>query len=372
MKKEYEYLLVGAGLFNAVFAFIARQHGKRCLVIEKRPHLGGNVYCQNIEGIHVHRYGPHIFHTNNKEVWDFVNRFVTFNRFTLCPMANYRGRLFNLPFNMNTFHQIWGVATPAEAKEKIRIQAAEITKEPETLEEQAISLVGRDIYEILIKDYTEKQWGRPCAMLPASIIRRLPVRFTFDNNYFNDIYQGIPEGGYNPLINELLSGVECRTHCNYFDDKSHFDELAEKIVFTGPVDEYFGYKLGHLEYRTLSFEDVIVPTDNYQGNAMVNYTDSSVPYTRIVEHKHFDVNNTEVQEKRVTVITREYPHATKGYNPYYPVNDRHNQLLYKEYSTIAQQCPNVYFAGRLGEYKYTNMDEVVLKSIRYTEKEFNN
>jgi len=371
MKKEYDYLLVGAGLFCSVFAFIAKQHGKRCLVIEKRPHLGGNVYCQNIEGIHVHRYGPHIFHTNSEEVWDFVNRFVTFNRFTLSPIANYRGRLFNLPFNMNTFYQMWGVVTPAEARDRIGLQAAEINKKPENLEEQAICLVGRDIYETLIKGYTEKQWGRPCVELPAFIIRRLPVRYTFDNNYFDDRYQGVPEGGYNSLVNALLQGTECKTNCNYFDDKSHFDELAERIVFTGSVDEYFGYQLGRLEYRSLSFEDIIIHTDNYQGNAMVNYTDDSVPYTRTVEHKHFDMDNTEVQKSQVTVITREYPHAVKDYAPpYYPINDNNNQLLYNEYKTIAKQCPEVYFAGRLGEYKYMNMDEVVLKSIRFSEKEF--
>jgi UDP-galactopyranose mutase (EC 5.4.99.9) len=372
MKKEYHYLLVGAGLFNAVFAFLAKQHGKRCLIIEKRSHIGGNVYCKDIEGIHVHRYGPHIFHTNNQEVWSFVNRFVTFNHFILCPIANYRGRLYNLPFNMNTFYQMWGAATPKEAQSIIRLQTAKITKKPDNLEEQAISLVGRDIYETLIKGYTEKQWGRACNELPAFIIRRLPVRYTFDNNYFSDRYQGIPEGGYNPLINALLHGTEYKINYNYFDDKSHFDELAEKIIFTGPIDEFFGYQLGCLEYRSLSFEDEIIPIYNYQGNAMVNYTDVSEPYTRIIEHKHFDVDNVEVQRKPITIITKEFPKSSTGKNPYYPVNDRRNQSLYMEYKSIAQKHPNVLFAGRLGQYKYMNMDEVIYNSIKLAEKELNN
>ena len=359
--KLYDYLLVGAGLFNAVFAYLAKQRGKRCLVIDKRPHLGGNVHCEEIAGICVHRYGPHIFHTNNKEVWNFVNRFTPFNRFTLCTTARFGNKVYNLPFNMNTFYNMWGAVTPSEAMVKIEEQRNPLKgRTPQNLEEQAICLVGRDIYETLIKGYTEKQWGRPCAELPPFIIRRLPVRFTYDNNYFNDRYQGIPEGGYNRLIEGMLEGIECKTSCNYFDDKSYFDNLADKVVYSGAIDEYFGYRLGHLEYRSLRFETETLSVGNFQGNAIVNYTDISVPFTRIVEHKHFDINNRAVQESPVTVITREYPQAwTVGKEPYYPINDEKNNRLYRQYKVLADQEMNVIFGGRLAEYKYWNMDETL-------------
>lgn len=366
-KHKYDFLLVGAGLFNAVFAWHAKQHDKRCLVIDKRKHLGGNIYCEDIEGIHVHRYGPHIFHTNNNNVWDFVNRFVTFNRFTLCPVANNSGRIYNLPFNMNTFHQLWGVVTPAEAVAKIKEQTSIYADhEPSNLEEQALSVVGHDIYETLIKGYTEKQWGRPCTELPASIIRRLPIRFTYDNNYFNDRYQGVPEGGYNLLIDGLLKDVECRTCCNYFDDKSFFDDLANQIVYTGPIDQYFDYRFGQLEYRSLRFEDEILLTDNYQGNAMVNYPLIQVPYTRIVEHKHFDINNTSLCKTQVTVLTKEYSLISKydrNNNPFYPIEDQYNNNILKEYQQIAKLSKSTLFGGRLGMYKYMDMSDVIEVSI---------
>lgn len=367
--KPYDFLFVGAGLFCATFAYLARQHGKRCLVIDKRPHLGGNVYCEEVEGICVHRYGPHIFHTNNKEVWDFVNRFTPFNRFTLCTTARYGNKVYNLPFNMNTFYGMWGTAAPSEAMVKIEEQRNLLKgRTPQNLEEQAISLVGRDIYETLVKGYTEKQWGRPCTELPPFIICRLPVRFTYDNNYFNDRYQGIPEGGYNRLIEGMLEGIESKTSCNYFDEKSYFDSLADKVVYSGAIDEYFGYRLGHLEYRSLRFETETLPVSNYQGNAIVNYTDASVPFTRIVEHKHFDINNRTVQESPITVITREYPQAwTVGKEPYYPINDERNNLLYQQYKAIAEQETNVIFGGRLAEYRYLNMDEVVKKAMIWME-----
>ena len=367
MKKEYDYLLVGAGLFNAVFAQQAKMHGKRCLVIDKRPHLGGNVYCENVDGITVHKYGPHIFHTSNKEVWDYVNSFVPFNRFTLNTIAYYKGRIFNLPFNMNTFHQMWGVVRPEEAKAKI-LQQTDRGKShtaPSNLEEQAIALVGKDLYETLIKGYTEKQWGRPCSELPAFIIKRIPVRFTYDNNYYNDCYQGIPEGGYNILIDRLLDGVECRTCCNYNDNRHTFEEIADNIIYTGAIDEFFDYSLGRLEYRSLKFEHEILSSSNHQGNAIVNYTDVEIPYTRIVEHKWFDINNTDAINASNTVITHEYPQKSiVGSEPYYPINTDRNVTLYNDYLSMAKEnYPYVFFSGRLGQYKYLNMDEVIKMAL---------
>lgn len=370
MKHEYDYLLVGAGLFNAVFAQQAKMHGKRCLVIDKRPHLGGNIYCENIDGITVHKYGPHIFHTSNKEVWDYVNSFVSFNRFTLNTIANYKGKIYNLPFNMNTFHQMWGVVKPDEAKAKMQQQTGGERRGavPSNLEEQAIALVGKDIYETLVKGYTEKQWGKPCSGLPAFIIKRLPVRFTYDNNYYNDSYQGIPEGGYNVLINRLLDGIECHTSCNYNDNRSSFERIANKTIYTGPIDEFFDYQLGKLEYRSLHFEHDTLLSDNYQGNAIVNYTDLEVPYTRIVEHKWFDIHNADAINAPHTVITREYP---KEYaldaEPYYPINTMHNVLLYNDYLLMAKEkMPNVIFSGRLGLFKYLNMDEIIKMALDLT------
>ena len=360
-KKEYDLLIVGAGIYGATAAYKAKQEGKRCLVIDVRPHLGGNIYCESIEGINVHKYGAHIFHTNNKKVWEFVNSIVEFNRYTNSPIANYKGRQYNLPFNMNTFYQMWGVTTPEEARKKIEEQRREqgLTCEPQNLEEQAISLVGRDIYEILIKGYTEKQWGRRCCDLPSFIIRRLPVRYTFDNNYFNDRYQGIPEGGYNRLIEGLLKGMECRTGCDYLSDREHWNAQAGTVVYTGAIDEYFDYRLGRLEYRSLRFEHEVIPIQNYQGNAIINYTSSEVPFTRIVEHKHFDINNQQVQQLPVTVITREYPMTGAGLEPYYPVNDERNNRLYEQYRELAEQEPHVIFGGRLATYRYMDMDEVM-------------
>lgn len=362
MKKEYDYLLVGAGLFNAVFAQQAKMHGKRCLVIDKRPHLGGNVYCEDIEGITVHQYGPHIFHTSDKEVWDYVNSFVPFNRFTLHTIANYKGQVYSLPFSMYTFNRMWGFVTPDEARKMITAQTeGYVGHAPRNLEEQAISMVGRDIYETLIKGYTEKQWGRPCTELPTFIIKRLPVRFTYDNNYFNDRYQGIPEGGYNVLINSLLDGIECRTCCNYNDNRSFYDNIASKTIYTGPIDEFFDYKLGKLEYRSLGFEHELLSIDNYQGNAIVNYTDADTPYTRIVEHKWFDVNNADSTNAPHTVVTYEYPQKfTIGTEPYYPINTERNITLYNDYMKMAEEKrSDVTFSGRLGLYKYLDMDEVV-------------
>ena len=365
-EKEYDYLLVGAGLFNAVFAQQARAHGKRCLVIDKRPHLGGNVYCRDIEGITVHQYGPHIFHTSNKEVWDYVNSFVPFNRFTLHTIANYKGQVYSLPFSMYTFNRMWGVVTPDEARKMIASQTEDYGGHiPHNLEEQAISLVGHDIYETLIKGYTEKQWGRPCTELPAFIIKRLPVRFSYDNNYFNDRYQGMPEGGYNVLINSLLDGIECRTCCNYNDNRSFYDSIASKTIYTGPIDEFFDYKLGKLEYRSLAFEHELLSTDNYQGNAIVNYTDSDTPHTRIVEHKWFDVNNPDARNAPHTVITREYPKDfTIDTEPYYPINTTRNSKIHEEYLSMAKEKrPDVIFSGRLGLFKYLNMDEIVKMAL---------
>lgn len=354
MVNHYDYLLVGAGLYSAAFAHLATQAGKSCLVLEKRDHIGGNVYCEKIEGINVHKYGAHIFHTSNRKVWDFVNSLVEFNRYTNSPVANYKGEMYNMPFNMNTFSKMWGISTPAEAKAIIEKQRGAVAGEPQNLEEQAISLVGTDIYEKLVKGYTEKQWGRDCRELPAFIIKRLPMRYTYDNNYFNDLYQGIPVGGYNTLIQKLFAGCDIRTGVNYLDNREYYDSLAEKVVYTGPIDAFFGYRLGKLEYRTVRFETEVLDTDNYQGVAVVNYTDRETPYTRIIEHKHFEFGT---QPK--TVISREYPSEwTEGKEPYYPVNDAKNQALYRQYAALSAREP-VIFGGRLGEYKYYDMDKVI-------------
>ena len=363
--KPYDYLIVGSGLYGSTFAYFAKQAGKRCLVIDKRPHLGGNVYCENIGGINVHKYGAHIFHTSNKEVWDLVNSIVPFNRYTNSPVANYKGKLYNLPFNMNTFYQMWGVTQPEEAKaiiEEQRRQAlAELNgREPQNLEEQALSLVGREIYETLIKGYTEKQWGRACDELPAFIIRRLPLRFVFDNNYFNDLYQGIPIGGYNKLIEGLLQGIETRTNCDFFSNRSELTDLADKTVFTGQVDAYYDYRFGHLDFRTVSFQQEILDIPNMQGNAVVNYTEREVPYTRIIEHKHFEMFGQAVYDCPTTVLSKEYSTEWKpSMEPYYPVNDAKNNNLYQQYHDLAIREENVIFGGRLAEYKYYDMAPII-------------
>lgn len=373
--RQYDFLIVGAGLYGATFAYLAHKQGKKCLVIDKRSHLGGNVYCENVEGINVHKYGAHIFHTSNKKVWQFVNSIVEFNRYTNCPVANYQGKLYNLPFNMNTFYQMWGVRTPEEAKrkieaEKLKVKAELSGREPHNLEEQALLLVGRDIYERLIKDYTEKQWGRKCTELPAFIIKRLPVRLVFDNNYFNDKYQGIPIGGYNRLIDGLLGGVETKTGVDFFENRAYWEGGADKVVFTGKIDEYFGYCYGKLEYRTVRFEEERMDTPNYQGNAVVNYTDRDVPYTRVIEHKHFEMFGQEVYDCLHTVISREYSTEWKdGMEPYYPVNDEKNNRLYVRYKELAEQEPNVIFGGRLAEYKYYDMAPVMEAAFRQFAKE---
>ena len=361
----YDYLIVGSGLFGATFAYRAKKMGRKCLVIDKRPQLGGNVFCENIEGINVHKYGAHIFHTSNKKVWDFVNSIVEFNRYTNSPVANYKGRLFNLPFNMNTFYQMWGVTTPSEAEKKIAEQKKEAVealqgREPQNLEEQALTLVGRDIYETLIKGYTEKQWGRSCTDLPAFIIRRLPVRLIFDNNYFNDKYQGIPEGGYNKLIDGLLEGVECRTGVDFFSNREELSALAKKVVYTGPIDEFYEYRFGRLDWRTVRFETETLNQPNYQGNAVVNYTERSVPYTRIIEHKHFEMFGAAVNDCPKTVISREYSTEYKtGMEPYYPVNDDRNNRLAEQYRSLASKEKDVIFGGRLAEYKYYDMAPII-------------
>lgn len=367
MLKKYDYLIVGAGLFGATFAFEAKKRGKRCLVIDRRNHIGGNVYCENIEGINVHKYGAHIFHTSNKEIWKYVNQFVEFNRYTNAPIANYNGEIYNLPFNMNTFNKLWGVVTPEEAIKRIEEQRNNLNiDEPQNLEEQAISLVGVDIYEKLIKGYTEKQWGRKATDLPAFIIKRLPVRFTYDNNYFNDKYQGIPEGGYNVIVDKMLKDIEIQLNTDYFSDRDKFDSIAEKIVFTGMIDEYFNYQYGHLEYRSLRFEHEVLDIVNYQGNAVVNYTDIQTPFTRIIEHKHFEFGT---QPK--TVITREFPVEWKpGDEPYYPVNDSKNSELYKKYKELAAKKENVIFGGRLAEYKYYDMHHIIYHALETVKKEF--
>ena len=370
--KHYDYLIVGAGLFGCVFAYRAKQAGKKCLVIDKRNHLGGNLYCEQVEGINVHKYGAHIFHTSNKQVWDFVNSIVEFNRYTNSPVANYKGTLYNLPFNMNTFYQMWGVTTPEAARQKIEEQRqavveqmkAEGKSEPQNLEEQALMLVGNDIYERLIKGYTEKQWGRKCTELPAFIIKRLPVRFVFDNNYFNDKYQGIPIGGYNKLTEGLLDGVETKTGTDFFENREYWESVADKIVFTGSIDQFFDYCYGKLEYRTVSFEQETIDTPNYQGNAVVNYTEAEIPYTRIIEHKHFEMFGQQVYDVARTVISREY--STKwdmGKEPYYPVNDERNNQLAEKYRQLGATKENVIFGGRLAEYKYYDMAPIVEKVL---------
>jgi len=386
---KYDYLIVGSGLFGATFAYRVKQAGKTCLVIDKRPHLGGNVYCENVEGINVHKYGAHIFHTSNKEVWDFMNSLVPFNRYTNCPVANFHGELYNLPFNMNTFVQLWGVRTPEEAKAKIEEQRAEALaalngSEPANLEEQALCLVGKDIFNKLIKEYTEKQWGRDCKELPAFIIKRLPVRFVFDNNYFNDPYQGIPIGGYNKLIAALLEGVEVKTECDFFGDSfekllnsfnikfSTFSNnrvqaahaLAKAIVYTGPIDEYFDFRLGRLDWRTVTFKTRVEDTPNYQGNAVINYTSHDVPYTRVIEHKHFEMFGQAVYDCPKTVVSEEYSTEYKpGMEQFYPVNDERNNKLADEYRSLAVKEPNVIFGGRLAEYKYYDMDKVIERAM---------
>lgn len=388
--KKYDYLIVGSGLFGATFAHLAHKQGKTCLVIDKRPHLGGNIYCENIEGINVHKYGAHIFHTSNKEVWNFVNSIVEFNRYTNSPVANYKGKLYNLPFNMNTFYQMWGVTTPEEAQAKIDEQKAEAVakmkadgvSEPRNLEEQAQVLIGKDIYERLIKGYTEKQWGRKCTDLPAFIIKRLPVRLVFDNNYFNDKYQGIPVGGYNKLIDGLLEGIDTLTSVDFFADniqklaenkeasqkagliKDCWQEIAEKLVFTGKIDQFYDYQFGKLNYRTVRFEQEIIDCPNYQGNAVVNYTEREVPYTRVIEHKHFEMFSAEVYNCPKTVISKEYSTEWKdGMEPYYPVNDKENSELYAQYKNLADQEKDVIFGGRLAEYKYYDMAPIIEKAL---------
>lgn len=364
---QYDYLIVGAGLFGAVFAHEATKHGKKCLIVEKRKHIAGNIFTEEIEGIQVHKYGAHIFHTSNEEVWRYVCRFSRFNNFVNSPIANYKGKLYNLPFNMNTFYQIWGVRTPAEASQKIEAQrkAAGIT-EPRNLEEQAISLVGEDIYRILIKGYTEKQWGRDCRDLPASIIRRLPVRLTFDNNYFNDRYQGIPEEGYTAMVAKMLENVEVRLNVDFLENRGELEALADKVIFTGPIDAYFDYAFGPLNYRSVRFQTEILPLQNYQGVAVINYNEREIPYTRIIEHKHFAFGT-----QPSTVISREYPSEWQpGVEPYYPVNDEHNNVLYERYKRLAATKPNIYFAGRLGQYKYFDMDKVITEALSYSQLEF--
>lgn len=362
--KQYDYVIVGSGLFAGVWAYLANKQGKKCLVIEKRDHLGGNIYCEDVEGIHVHKYGAHIFHTSNREVWDFANSLAEFNRYTNSPVANYKGEMYNMPFNMNTFSKMWGISTPQEAKDIIASQRSSITGEPKNLEEQAISLVGVDIYQKLVKGYTEKQWGRDCKDLPAFIIKRLPVRYTYDNNYFNDLYQGIPIGGYNVIIDKLFEGCDVETGVDYLENREKYDALGDCIVYTGTIDSYYGYQYGKLEYRSLRFESQVLDTDNYQGVAVVNYTDRETPYTRVIEHKHFEFGT---QPK--TVITREYPADWKeGMEPYYPVNDEKNQDLYSRYAKLAEKEERVIFGGRLAEYKYYDMDKVILSALERAKK----
>lgn len=363
---KYDYLIVGAGLFGAVFAYEAKKKGKTCLVIDRRDHIGGNIYCEDVEGIHVHKYGAHIFHTSNKKVWEYVNQFAEFNNYINSPVAIYKDELYNLPFNMNTFSKLWGIKTPQEAKVKIAEQIAELgITEPKNLEEQALSLVGTDVYEKLIKGYTEKQWGRSCTELPSFIIKRLPLRFTYDNNYFNDRFQGIPMGGYTPIIEKMLDGVEVLLNTDFFAFRKENPDVAEKIVFTGMIDEYFDFCLGHLQYRTVRFETEKLDMENYQGNAVVNYTERQVPWTRIIEHKHFEYG-----KQPVTVISREYSTEwTPGMEPYYPINDERNNTLFAEYKKLAEQEGNVIFGGRLGNYKYYDMDKVIEAALEVVERE---
>ena len=363
---KYDYLVVGAGLYGAVFAHEAKKAGKTCLVIDKRDHIAGNVYCENVDGIHVHRYGAHIFHTSNKEVWDYINQFAEFNNYVNSPMAIYKDEIYNLPFNMNTFSKMWGVKTPAEAKAKIDEQRAELhIEEPKNLEEQALSLAGRDVYEKLIKEYTEKQWGRPCTELPAFIIRRLPFRFMYDNNYFNDRYQGIPMGGYTGIVEKMLEGIEVRLNTDYFELIKECEKPADKILFTGMIDEYYGYQLGTLQYRTVRFETERLEMENYQGNAVVNYTSKEVPYTRIIEHKHFEFG-----KQPFTIISKEYSSEWKpGIEPYYPINDEKNNSLFARYRELADQEEKVIFGGRLGNYKYYDMDKTIEAALALVKKE---
>ena len=357
--KKYDYVLVGSGLYAGVWANEAKKRGRSCLVVEKRDHIGGNVYCEEMEGIHVHRYGAHIFHTSDRQVWDYVNGLAEFNRYTNSPVANYRGEIYNMPFNMNTFSKMWGISTPDEAKTIIDRQKKAVSGEPQNLEEQAISLVGTDIYKKLVKGYTEKQWGRDCKDLPAFIIKRLPVRFTYDNNYFNDLYQGIPIGGYNVIIDKMFEDCEIHTGTDYLQNKDYYDRLGDKIVYTGAIDAYFGYQFGRLEYRSLRFETEVLDTDNYQGVAVVNYTDRETPWTRIIEHKHFEFGT-----QRRTVITREYPKVwSPGEEPYYPLRDAENLALYRRYREMAQGERKVQFGGRLGTYRYMDMDQVVAQAM---------
>jgi UDP-galactopyranose mutase len=372
--KQFDYLIVGSGLFGATFAYLAKKQGKKCLIIDKRSHLGGNIYCEKIEGINVHKYGAHVFHTSNKEIWNFVNSIVEFNRYTNSPVANYKEKLYNLPFNMNTFYQMWGVTTPEEAQKKIKEQKAEAVGrmktenviEPRNLEEQAQVLIGKDIYEKLIKGYTEKQWGRKCTELPAFIIKRLPVRLTFDNNYFNDKYQGVPIGGYNKLIEGLLDGIEAKINVNFFEDKKFWKSIAEKIIFTGKIDEFYNYKFGKLNYRTVRFEQEIINKPNYQGNAVVNYTEREILYTRVIEHKHFEMFGQEVYNCPKTVISKEYSTEWKdGMEPYYPINDIVNSKLYAKYKESADKEEKVIFGGRLAEYKYYDMAPTVEKAMNW-------
>ena len=365
--EKYDFLIVGAGLYGAVFAHEAKKRGKKCLILEKRNHIAGNIYTDKVEDINVHKYGAHIFHTNNKEVWDYINNFVDFNRYTNSPIANYCGEIYNLPFNMNTFNKMWGVKTPEEAKEEIRKQCSDnYVENPKNLEEQAINLVGRDIYEKLIKGYTEKQWGRPCSELPSFIIRRLPVRFTYDNNYFNDRSQGIPIGGYTSIVEKIIDKIEVKLNTDYLKEKYKWNSIAEKVVYSGPIDAYFNYKLGVLQYRSIAFENEILDIENFQGNAVVNYTDKETPYTRIIEHKHFEFGN---QPK--TIISREYSKEWSiGDEPYYPINDDKNNELYNRYSELAESENNVIFGGRLGEYKYYDMDKVIEVALKKVKEVF--
>ena len=364
----YDYLIVGSGLFGSIFAYEANKKGKKCLVVEKRNHIGGNIYTENIEGINVHKYGAHIFHTSNKEIWNYINQFAEFNRFTNSPVAIYKDELYNMPFNMNTFNKLWGVKTPAEAKAKIEAEKQEAgIAEPHNLEEQAISLVGKTIYEKLVKGYTEKQWGRKATELPSFIIKRLPVRFTYDNNYFNDLYQGIPIGGYTRIIEKMLNGIEVKLNCDYFEHKEELDKLATKIVFTGPIDQFYNYCFGELEYRSVRFETKILDIENYQGNAVVNYTEYEVPYTRIIEHKHFEFGK---QPK--TVISREYSDRwTREKEPYYPINNDKNNALYNKYKELSNKDNKVIFGGRLGQYKYYDMDKVIEEALKCVIEELN-
>lgn len=363
--KKYDYIIVGAGLFGSTFAYEANKEGKKCLVIDKRNHIGGNVYCENIEGINVHKYGAHIFHTSNKKVWDYVNKFVEFNRYTNSPVANYKGELYNLPFNMNTFYKLWGVKTPKEAIEKIEEQKREAgIVDPKNLEEQAISLVGSDIYEKLVKGYTEKQWGQKATELPSFIIKRLPVRFTFDNNYFNDRYQGIPIGGYNKIVEKMLEGIDLKLGVDFFKNREELENMGDKVVFTGMIDEFYDYKFGTLEYRSLRFENEVLNEENYQGNAVINYTEYEIPYTRIIEHKHF-----EKFDCKKTVITKEYPAKwQKGDEPYYPVNNASNTEIYAKYKELANKEKSVIFGGRLAEYKYYDMHNVIESALNCVHK----